>query len=195
MDFKALFESLPDLLKLFVPGFVFIKTLCFFGKSKSDSFEGTAVASVTISYILNLAVGLLAKVIDILDAIPELSSIFLAFMIALIWVALKTSGILKGILKWIGKVSDSENIWQDIFNLNKGSRIRCYSRFKNEDVMIEGDVKYFEVCEDGECSIALINYAVTYNNGNIYELRNRDDEPVLYLNTRNIHGLEVIYGQ
>lgn len=143
----------------------------------------------------NLAVGLLAKVIDILDAIPELSSIFLAFMIALIWVALKTSGILKGILKWIGKVSDSENIWQDIFNLNKGSRIRCYSRFKNEDVMIEGDVKYFEVCEDGECSIALINYAVTYNNGNIYELRNRDDEPVLYLNTRNIHGLEVIYGQ
>lgn len=67
MDFKALFESLPDLLKLFVPGFVFIKTLCFFGKSKSDSFEGTAVASVTISYILNLAVGLLAKVIDILD--------------------------------------------------------------------------------------------------------------------------------
>lgn len=195
MDFKALFESLPDLLKLFVPGFVFIKTLCFFGKSKSDSFEGTAVASVTISYILNLAVGLLAKVIDILDAIPELSSIFLAFMIALIWVALKTSGILKGILKWIGKVSDSENIWQDIFNLNKGSRIRCYSRFKNEDVMIEGDVKYFEVCEDVECSIALINYAVTYNNGNIYELRNRDDEPVLYLNTRNIHGLEVIYGQ
>lgn len=195
MDFKALFESLPDLLKLFVPGFVFIKTLCFFGKSKSDSFEGTAVASVTISYILNLAVGLLAKVIDILDAIPELSSIFLAFMIALIWVALKTSGILKGILKWIGKVSDSENIWQDIFNLNKGSRIRCYSRFKNEDVMIEGDVKYFEVCEDGECSIALINYAVTYNNGNIYKLRNRDDEPVLYLNTRNIHGLEVIYGQ
>ena len=195
MDFKALFESLPDLLKLFVPGFVFIKTLCFFGKSKSDSFEGTAVASVTISYILNLAVGLLAKVIDILDVIPELSSIFFAFMIALIWVALKTSGVLKGILKWIGKVSDSENIWQDIFNLNKGSRIRCYSRFKNEDVMIEGDVKYFEVCEDGECSIALINYAVTYNNGNIYKLRNRDDEPVLYLNTRNIHGLEVIYGQ
>lgn len=195
MDFKALFESLPDLLKLFVPGFVFIKTLCFFGKSKSDSFEGTAVASVTISYILNLAVGLLAKVINILDAIPELSSIFLAFMIALIWVALKTSGVLKGILKWIGKVSDSENIWQDIFNLNKGSRIRCYSRFKNEDVMIEGDVKYFEVCEDGECSIALINYAVTYNNGNIYKLGKRDDEPVLYLNTRNIHGLEVIYGQ
>lgn len=54
---------------------------------------------------------------------------------------------------------------------------------------------FFDVCEDGECSIALVNYVVTYDNGNKYKLGKRDDEPILYLNTRNVHGLEVTYGQ
>ena len=58
MDFKALFESLPEILALFVPGFIFIKTYCFFIKANSDSFESTAVASITISYVLNLIVDL-----------------------------------------------------------------------------------------------------------------------------------------
>lgn len=194
MDFKALFESLPEILALFVPGFVFIKTFCFFGKAKSDSFEGTAVASVTISYVINLVVDLVAKVIKMSDAVFEIIAVLLAFVCALVIVKLKTSGTLKSSLKWIGKVSDSDNIWQDIFNLNKGSRIRCFSRFNNQDVMIEGDVKYFDICEDGECSIALVNYIVTYDNGNKYKLGKRDDEPIMYLNTRNIHGLEVTYG-
>lgn len=195
MDFEALFGALPDIFTLFVPGFVFIKTFCFFEKSKSHSFEGTAVSSVAISYILNLAVELLAKVIKMPDAVLEFISVLFAFVIALILVKLRTSGFLKSSLKWIGKISDSENIWQDIFDLNKGSRIRCYSKFNNEDAMIEGDVKYFEACEDGECSIGLINYVITYHSGNVYKLGNRSDEPILYLNTRNIHGLEVTYGQ
>ncbi len=195
MDFKALFESLPEIIALFVPGYVFIKTFCFFGKSKSDTFEGTAVASVTISYVFNLVVDLFAKVIKVSDTVLEIIPILLAFGIALILVKLKTAGALKSCLKWIGKVSDSDNIWQDIFNLNKGSRIRCYSKFNNENVMIEGNVKYFDICEDGECSIALVNYVVTYDNGYKYELGKRSDEPILYLNTRNVHGLEVTYGQ
>lgn len=195
MDFKALFESLPDIFSLFVPGYVFIKTFCFFGKSKSDSFEGTAVASVTISYMVNLVVGLFAKLMKIQNTNLEIVSVLFAFIFSLILVKLKKAGVLKSSLKWIGKVSDSDNIWQDIFNLNKGSRIRCYSKFNNQDVMIEGDVKYFDVCEDGECSIALVNYVVTYDNGNKYKLGKRDDEPILYLNTRNVHGLEVTYGQ
>lgn len=195
MDFKALFEALPQIISLFVPGFVFIKTFSFFSKAKSDSFEGTAVASVTISYVLNLVVGLLAKLTKIPDTNLEIVSVLFAFLFSLVLVKLKKAGILKSSLKWIGKVSDSDNIWQDIFNLNKGSRIRCYSKFNNQDVMIEGDVKYFDICEDGECSIALVNYVVTYDNGNKYKLGKRDDEPILYLNTRNVHGLEVTYGQ
>lgn len=201
MDFKPLFDSLSDFFNLFIPGFIFIKTFRFFGKAKSDSFEGTAVASVTISYILNLTAGLLAKAVKKSDPPLEYISILLAFIIALLLVKLKTSGLQKGVFKWIGKISGSENIWQDIFDPNKGARIRCYSSFNNEDVMIEGDVKYFEACEDGECCIALVNYVVTYNNGNKYNNKyNLDksgkpnDEPVLYLNTRNVHGLEVTRG-
>ena len=195
MDFKALFESLPEILALFVPGFVFIKTYCFFIKAKSDSFESTAVASIMISYVLNLIVDLFSKVITLSDAAHKFVTVLLAFACALVIIKLKTLGILKSSLKWIGKVSDSENIWQDIFDINKGSRIRCYSTFNNENVTIEGDVKYFDVCEDGECSVALVNYVVTYDSGNVYKLGKRDDEPIMYIQTRNIHGLEVTYGQ
>lgn len=195
MPFEDYIKVIPYIFPLFVPGFVFIKTFCFFRKSKSNPFEGTAVASVAISYVLNLAVGLLAKVIKVPEATLEFISVFLAFVTALVLVKFKTSGFLKGILKWIGKVSDGEDIWEDIFDSNKGSRIRCYSKFNNKDVMIRGDVKYFESCEDGECNIALINYVIKYHSGNVYKLGNRSDEPILYLNTRNIHGLEVTYGQ
>ncbi len=195
MDFKSFLETLPQIFTLFVPGFVFIKTFCYFMNAKSNSFENTAVVSVTISYVINLVVDLLAKLITISDLLLKLLAIILAVICALTIVKLKTSGVLKKSMKWIGKISDSDNIWQDIFDRNKGSRIRCFSKYNKQDVIIEGDVKYYEICEDGECSIALINYIVTYEDKTKYKLGKRDDEPIMYINTRNIHGLEVTYGK
>lgn len=195
LDFKSLFESLPNILSLFVPGFVFIKTLGYFSKLKAYSFEGVTVTSVTISYVLNLFVESSLRIFNRPDISTEIISTIIAFVFAIIVVKFKTSGCHKSLLKWLGKVTDSEYIWQDIFDRNKGSRIRCYSNFKHKDAMIEGDVKYFEICEDGECSIALINYVVTYDNKKEYRLGERTDEPILYINTRNIHGLEVTHGK
>ena len=195
MDFKSLFESLPILFTYFIPGFVFIKTFSFFVKSTTDSFESTAVASVAISYVLEVAVVLLESIIKIPSILHETVVVLLAFLSALIIVKLKTMGALKSSLKWIGKITDHDNIWQDIFDLNKGSRIRCFSRFNHQDVMIQGDVKFFDICEDGECSVALINYIITYDDGKIYKSEKCEDAPTMYINTRNVHGLEVKYGK
>ena len=195
MDFKALFEALPDIIKLFVPGFVCIKTYSLFVDTKTDSFESIAVSSLAISYIFSLITQIICKWIPVLGTAENLLAVGLAFICALILVIIKKTDKLREVMRFIGGVSGNDSIWLDIFDRNKGAWLRCFARFNNEDVIIEGTVKYYEPCEDGECSIALVNYTVKYPNGNVYKLGKRDDEPVMYINTRNIHGLEVTKGK
>lgn len=195
MEFKDLFDSLPDILALFVPGFLFLKTYFYFGSKKSDSFQGTAVVSVVISYIIRLLLSFLSNVPHLAFLSSSLAAIFLAFVGSLLLVKLKTLGILKKGLQWIGKVSDTDNIWREIFDCNKGSRIRCFTRFYHQDVMIDGDVRFFDLCKDGECSIVLESYTITYKNGNNYTPKDQGCSPLLYINTRNVHGLEVMHGK
>lgn len=189
MVFDELFQSLQQFLTQFVPGYVFIKTFHFFNKQKSSSFEGTAVASIAISYVINLVVNLFVKTDNSCIWISEVIAVVVAFIFAICIVKIKTMDCFRKCSQWIGKKSDSDNIWEELFDVNKGSTIRCYAKFKNEDAMITGAIKYYDVRDDGECDIVLTGYAVTYNNGNVYKCENGAD---LYLNSKNIHGLEVV---
>lgn len=189
MVFDELFQSLQQFLTQFVPGYVFIKTFHFFNKQKYNSFEGTAVASIAISYVINLVVTLFVKTDNSCIWISEVIAVVVAFIFAICIVKIKTMDCFRKCSQWIGKKSDSDNIWEELFDVNKGSTIRCYAKFKNEDAMITGAIKYYDVRDDGECDIVLTGYAVTYNNGNVYKCENGAD---LYLNSKNIHGLEVV---
>ena len=189
MVFDELFQSLQQFLTQFVPGYVFIKTFHFFNKQKYNSFEGTAVASIAISYVINLVVNLFVKTDNSCIWISEVIAVVVAFIFAICIVKIKTMDCFRKCSQWIGKKSDSENIWEELFDVNKGSTIRCYAKFKNEDAMITGAIKYYDVRDDGECDIVLTGYAVTYNNGNVYKCENGAD---LYLNSKSIHGLEVV---
>lgn len=189
MVFDELFQSLQQFLTQFVPGYVFIKTFHFFNKQKYNSFEGTAVASIAISYVINLVVNLFVKTDNSCIRISEVIAVVVAFIFAICIVKIKTMDCFRKCSQWIGKKSDSDNIWEELFDVNKGSTIRCYAKFKNEDAMITGAIKYYDVRDDGECDIVLTGYAVTYNNGNVYKCENGAD---LYLNSKNIHGLEVV---
>lgn len=195
MDFEALFKALPDIIKLFVPGFVCLKTYNSFVDTKSDSFESTAVSSIAVSYIISLVTQLIGMWVQMSDVVENLLAVILAFACAVIVVKAKMSAKFKEVMRFIGGISGNESIWQDIFDRNKGSWIRCYAKYYHKDVIIEGKVKYYEPCEDGECSIALIDYVVKYEDGNVYKLGKRDDEPIMYINTKNIHGLEVTRGK
>lgn len=192
MVFDELFQSLQQFLTQFVPGYVFIKTFHFFNKQKSDSFEGTAVASIAISYVINLVVSLFVKTDNSRIWIPEVVAVVVAFVCAICIVKIKTMGCFRKCSQWIGKKSDNDSIWEELFDVNKGSTIRCYAKFKKEDAMITGAIKYYDVRDDGECDIVLTKYTVTYNNGNVYECGNGAD---LYLSSKNIHGLEVVKGK
>ena len=189
MVFDELFQSLQQFLTQFVPGYVFIKTFHFFNKQKYNSFEGTAVASIAISYVINLVVNLFVKTDNSCIWISEVIAVVVAFIFAICIVKIKTMDCFRKCSQWIGKKSDSDNIWEELFDVNKGSTIRCYAKFKNEDAMITGAIKYYDVRDDGECDIVLTGYAVTYNNGNVYKCENGAD---LYLNSKNIPGLEVV---
>lgn len=189
MVFDELFQSLQQFLTQFVPGYVFIKTFHFFNKQKYNSFEGTAVASIAISYVINLVVNLFVKTDNSCIWISEVIAVVVAFIFAICIVKIKTMDCFRKCSQWIGKKSDSDNIWEELFDVNKGSTIRCYAKFKNEDAMITGAIKYYDVRDDGECDIVLTGYAVTYNNGNVYKCENGAN---LYLNSKNIHGLEVV---
>lgn len=189
MVFDELFQSLQQFLTQFVPGYVFIKTFHFFNKQKYNSFEGTAVASIAISYVINLVVNLFVKTDNSCIWISEVIAVVVAFIFAICIVKIKTMDCFRKCSQWIGKKSDSDNIWEELFDVNKGSTIRCYAKFKDEDAMITGAIKYYDVRDDGECDIVLTGYAVTYNNGNVYKCENGAD---LYLNSKNIHGLEVV---
>ena len=195
MFFDKYFQTIQQFLAQFVPGYVLIKTYRFFNKEKSHSFEGTAIASVAISYILNLVANLFVKNNDAHQWILGVAAVIMAFVCALLIVKIKTFSWFKNCLTWIGKISDSNNIWEELFDRNHGSSIRCYSRFNNEDVMIEGIIAYYDVREDGECDIGVAEYVVTYGNGNQYSVKGHSSKPVLYLNSRNLHGLEVVKGE
>lgn len=190
------FQSLQQFLTLFVPGYIAVKTFHFFNKPESSSFEGIAVVSIVISYIINLAVGLVVEPDDSHLLISELIATAVAFIGALCIVKVKTLDCFKVILRWIGRVSNNDSIWQELFDVNRGAGIQCYAKYNNEVVRIEGGVKAYSVRDDGECDIVLTRYKVTYYNGNTYDLSKCDpsDCPDLYLNSKNIHGLEVKKG-
>lgn len=192
MDFESLFKSLPSLIELFVPGFMFIEIYKRFGKIKTEAFESVAIYSVVLSYVFSLISGLLSQIISLSNDVQKILTIILAVLCALGCVKIKTLSITKEIFRQIGKVSGNENIWQDIFDRNLGSKIRCFTKYNNQDVIIEGMVRYYEACDDGGCNLALIQYKILYQNGNVYFSK---DKQLLHLNTNNVHGLEVLSGK
>lgn len=201
MDWAALFQALPDIVKLVVPGYIFLSLYNFFQGRKSDGFEGTVFTSLLISYLFRLPVELLASVVSISDAEASMISVAAAAVVALVFSLFRRKGFAKKAIKKIGKITGSKSVWIDVFDRDKGSRIRGFARFNHEDAVIEGDVKYYSDCEDGECSLVLVNYVITYpathktyDSGD-FDIEENQNAPMLCLNTRDIQGLEVVNGQ
>lgn len=194
-----LFQSLQQFLTQFVPGYIAVKTFHFFNKQKSSSFEGTAVASIVISYVINLVVGLLVKPDGSNLLLSEIIAVAVAIIGAICVVKVKTLDRFKTVLQRVGRVSNNDNIWKELFDVNRGAAIRCYTKFNNEIAMINGVVRAYNVRDDGECDIVLTKYTVTYFNESKkpYDLSQLDPSncPDLYLNSKNIHGLEVLRGE
>jgi hypothetical protein len=194
MSLKELFEVLPQLLNLFVPGFVFLTIYKYFVETEDKDFNVTTIGSIVLSYIFQLIANLICKFIKGSDIICTVIAILLAVICVLVVVKVRLTTSYKKVIKWIGRTTGNKNIWYDLFDLNKGTRIRFFTRYNNEDVIVEGDVKYFEACGDGDCNIVISNYQIKYiNNNNIY--KNNTPNATMIFNSKNIHGLEAHYGK
>lgn len=195
MDWKSLFESLPDFIRLFVPGFVCLKIYGYYNDRDNDSFEVIAVTSVFLSYVLTLLSKFICIWIPMSNEANSLLSIGLGVLFSFIFVGASRWRKMKALNKRIGRVTGSKSIWDDILDDERGSNIRCFTQFNHTEAVIEGAVKYYSVCKDGECQIAIVKYRIKYENGNIYDPNGNEIEPVLYLNTANAHGIEITYGK
>lgn len=196
MSLKELFEILPQLLNLFVPGFVFLTIYKYLASTKDKDFNVTIIGSIVLSYIFQLIVSLICRIVNVSASgnIVTVIAIILAIICALIIVKVRLTACYKKITTWIGRTTGSKNIWYDLFDLNKGTRIRFFTKYNNEDVIVEGDVKYYEECEDGDCNIVISNYKIKYIvNGNVY--KNNTPNATMIFNSKNIHGLEAHYGK
>ncbi|MBE6891346.1 MAG: hypothetical protein E7481_04890 [Ruminococcaceae bacterium] len=196
MSLKELFEILPQLLNLFVPGFVFLTIYKYLASTKDKDFNVTIIGSFVLSYIFQLIVSLICRIVNVSASgnIVTVIAIILAIICALIIVKVRLTACYKKITTWIGRTTGSKNIWYDLFDLNKGTRIRFFTKYNNEDVIVEGDVKYYEECEDGDCNIVISNYKIKYIvNGNVY--KNNTPNATMIFNSKNIHGLEAHYGK
>lgn len=194
MSLKELFEVLPQLLNLFVPGFVFLTIYKYFVETKDKDFNVTTIGSIVLSYIFRLIANLICEFINVSDIICTVIAILLAVILAFVVVKVRLTPGYKKVIKWIGRTTGSKNIWYDLLDINKGTRIRFFTKYNNEDVIVEGDVKYFEECGDGDCNIVISNYQIKYiSNDNIY--KNNTLNATMIFNSKNIHGLEAHYGK
>ena len=193
MDLKDLLDILPQLFNLFVPGFIFLRIYKYFVDTADKDFNVTTVGSIVVSYIFHLISTLIANWLNASEIACTILTIGLSTISALIFVKIRLTETYQKLIISIGKITGSKNIWEVFFNCNKGTRIRFFSKYNNQDVVIEGDVKFFDALEDGECNIVIFNYVIKYDNGNIY--KSNDDSSTLLFNTKNIHGLEAHYGQ
>lgn len=197
MTILDLINNVPLILNMIVPGYVFIKMVRAVFKLSSESFETTLLLSLVISYIISTTISFFWSAI-FKSQIPILSeaffSILFSFISAMIIIRLRTKykDQLEKALKWMGKITGSHSIWENVFDVNKGNHIRCFGKYNYEEVMIEGKVLYFDPCSDGECDIVLTEYTIKYK-GNTREYKNPDS--IMHLNTRNVYGIEVKHGK
>lgn len=195
MGFEELFKYLPKLFSLFIPGFIFLSVTDYFLKNKSKHFEITIIGSVVISYIIQLFCQLINSFFKLSALLLSITAVFFGLVAALLFVKFKISSTTKKASVFLGKVTGDKDIWHTIFDLNKGARIRFCTVFNHENVIVEGDIKYFDVCSDGQCDIVIFNYRINYKEKTHSLYNNMLSQNFLYVNTRDIHGLEISNGE
>ena len=192
MSLKELFEVIPQLLSLFVPGFVFIFIYRFFVEKQEKESNSTIIGSVVLGYIFHLIATLICTLFNGSEYTCTVISILVSIIFSVLVVKIRLTKIYKKTVIKIGKITGEKNIWYNFFDQLKGTRIRFYSNYNNKDSIIEGDVKYYEACDGGECIFVISNFKISFDNK---EYTNNNIEAKMIFNSKNICGIEAMYGK
>lgn len=185
-------KYIKEIIQLFLPGYIFIITSNYYLSLKSKSFELTILGSVIIGYVIQLACTIINTYINLPELVINMIAIILGFLSALLYAKIKQSRGFKSLSINLGRKTGDKDIWATLFDIHKGAHIRFFAKYNYEEIMIDGDVAYYDSPSDESCDIVIKNYSVSYKDGKVYK---PNLEQLFYVNSKDIYGLEISQGK
>lgn len=195
IDLIDLIYIVPDIMNLFLAGFIFI-TLFSWLNSKNYDNTILIVWSLVISYIIKIFYSAVHSIfftdIDINEYVKLLTYIITSVGLSFFVTKLLDSRILRRILYKTNNKSINDDIFDDIIDYEKPTMMSIY--LKSSDIYYVGKYCYRE--EKGLDSwIVLINYccANKSNNKIIYDPKKENKKSTVMINLHDIERIENIY--
>lgn len=185
MNFTDLIDTIPRIIELFLPGFIFLKSFHFFRGTKSKETQTTIIGCIVLSYVFKSVI----EVFELSSFYSNLATIILSFIFGCTFARITSLNIFKRALTILGRATGDENIWYSVFNINKGNQVRFSTLYYHQKVIIEGFIQGLNVLDDGSCDLLIMDYSIEFIEG---VKTNAPKVLTLYVNSKDIHGLEVL---
>ena len=190
-----LIKIVPDLINLFLPGFIFMIT-CSWMNAKKYDVSVLTISSLFISYIISVFYATIHNFIfinyDFNESIKSLIYIISGLTFPPIIIFFQNTKLFKKFLRKLNHKSIHEDIFDDIIDYNKKTILQVY--IKNSSVMYIGTFKVREE-KGSESYIALIDYAaMDVNTKNvIFNPNKKNLNSSVVINLRDVERIELIY--
>lgn len=194
-NLHELIKIVPDLINLFLPGFIFMITYSWMNAKKYDVSVLT-IGSLFISYIISVFYATIHNFIfinyDFNESIKSLIYIISGLTFPPIIIFFQNTKLFKNFLRKLNHKSIHEDIFDDIIDYNKKTILQVY--IKNSSVMYIGTFKVREE-KGSESYIALIDYAaMDVNTKNvIFNPNKKNLNSSVVINLRDVERIELIY--
>lgn len=192
MSITEIIENILPIMKLFVPGYIYICIFNYFANEKSDDLS-TTIRSVVLSFIYDSISKLICDLLGTKnDIYIVLLSIFIAIIFALISVKLLFSRKYKRTLIQIGMVTGSNNIWEELFPRDCSTQVQGNITYHNEKAELNGTIKWYNPLEDGDCDIVLSKYCIITERNK--KITDEGKKRLLYIKASEIKNLQIAQG-
>ncbi len=192
---KDLIYIIPDLINLFLSGFIFMYTYNWLNNKKTDVSILT-IGSLFISFLVksfySACHSFIFPDIKINDSVKVFIFSITGFLLALFCTYLKKTKLFTKLLYSINNKSINDDIFDDIIDYDKKTMIKVY--IKSSDIYYIGRFSFRE--ENGINSwISLIEYYCVDKNTNkkIFDPEQGGLNSSVAINLGNIERMEIIY--
>ena len=194
MNLNELLFMVPDLISLFLPGFIFVSIYEWIERKTTKEFS-KLVISVILSYIIKSFYSLIHHFcfnVYFSESTKNLIYIITGFVLPFVTVRLKRREWVKTILRKTAYKAFNDNIFKDVIDYEHPTILCIY--MKTSDNLIFGHFSYIE--ENGPDSyLALVNYLYKSPSGDVIENSVGSDNSLLMLSLKDIEKIEVLYSE
>ena len=183
-------KSIPDILQYFIPGYVFIKTFCFFTSKKQGDTFVLVISSIAVSAIIVALIQLCSFSINTWGFFSIY--VLFAFLLAVGFAKLYTIKAANFLTRLINYKSISADIWGNIVDNKLGNTLQVY--LKNRDIVYVGELFAYEN-DERDPWIALSDYVCgTAESRELFYSAVKDTrKTVVVINLRDVDRIELFY--